>query len=317
MVTDNHYRWDFIQLSTDVKPTPATSKKVTDGSTLYTSDDSKLYVWYKDQWYEKEAPGDSSYTAGDGIDISNNTISVDTDTIQEKLTAGTNITIDNNVISAAGGGITELTSADYNWPADNPDGVALWLLPAGVYVNSGIKVYIDTSFYGTNTIAGRAFVVFPDSANSVVNILYSGIASGAEGNFAGLRVAVTNKNNGSPKNPLSGYGLLQQVLRVNDVVNSLTSTYTGVPLSAYQGKVLNDKIGGDLSNLTTTDKTSLINAINEVAGQITPTTDSSAPTTATVGRLGQIQIDTTTNTAYMCVAVDDVTPSYTWKQITA
>lgn len=46
-------------------------------------------------------------------------------------------------------------------------------------------------------------------------------------------------------------------------------------------------------------------------------TDSSAPTTATVGRLGQIQIDTTTATAYMCVEADDVTPSYTWKQITA
>lgn len=52
-------------------------------------------------------------------------------------------------------------------------------------------------------------------------------------------------------------------------------------------------------------------------GYVDPTTDSSAPTTATVGRLGQIQIDTTTATAYMCVAVDTVTPSYTWKQITA
>lgn len=52
-------------------------------------------------------------------------------------------------------------------------------------------------------------------------------------------------------------------------------------------------------------------------GYVDPTTDSSAPTTATVGRLGQIQIDTTTATAYMCVEADDVTPSYTWKQITA
>ena len=52
-------------------------------------------------------------------------------------------------------------------------------------------------------------------------------------------------------------------------------------------------------------------------GYVDPTTDSSAPTTATVGRLGQIQIDTTTATAYMCVAVDTVTPAYTWKQITA
>ena len=50
---------------------------------------------------------------------------------------------------------------------------------------------------------------------------------------------------------------------------------------------------------------------------VDPTTDSSAPTTATVGRLGQIFIDTTNTDAYMCVAVDTVTPSYTWKKITA
>lgn len=40
------------------------------------------------------------------------------------------------------------------------------------------------------------------------------------------------------------------------------------PLSARQGKVLNDKIGGDLSNLDTTTKTSLIAAINEIVGDI-------------------------------------------------
>lgn len=48
--------------------------------------------------------GGGSYTAGDGIDITNDTISVDTDTIQEKLTAGTGIDITNNTISATGGG---------------------------------------------------------------------------------------------------------------------------------------------------------------------------------------------------------------------
>lgn len=52
-------------------------------------------------------------------------------------------------------------------------------------------------------------------------------------------------------------------------------------------------------------------------GQITPTTDSSAPTAATAGRLGEIRIDTTTNTAYMCVLSDSTTPAYEWKQITA
>ena len=45
-------RWDFIGLSTESKPT-ATSNKVTDGSTFYEADTSKLYIWVNDQWYEK------------------------------------------------------------------------------------------------------------------------------------------------------------------------------------------------------------------------------------------------------------------------
>lgn len=57
MVEKIHYRWDFIGLSTDTKPTPATNDRVTNGSTFYCSDNSKLYVWYKDQWYEKTVSG--------------------------------------------------------------------------------------------------------------------------------------------------------------------------------------------------------------------------------------------------------------------
>lgn len=51
-------------------------------------------------------------------------------------------------------------------------------------------------------------------------------------------------------------------------------------------------------------------------GYVDPSTDVSAPTTSTVGRLGQIYVDTTNSDAYMCVAVDDITPAYTWKKIT-
>jgi hypothetical protein len=46
-------RYDFIGLSSDTKPTPATSTKVVDGSTFYEADTSKLYFWVNDQWYEK------------------------------------------------------------------------------------------------------------------------------------------------------------------------------------------------------------------------------------------------------------------------
>lgn len=53
---------------------------------------------------ENGGGGGGSYTAGEGINIADDTISVDTTTIQPKLTAGTNITIsDQNVISASGG----------------------------------------------------------------------------------------------------------------------------------------------------------------------------------------------------------------------
>ena len=61
MVTQ-HYRWDFIGLSTDTKPTPETSEKVVDGSTYYEADTSKLYVYCKNNWYEKKSLGGDSNT---------------------------------------------------------------------------------------------------------------------------------------------------------------------------------------------------------------------------------------------------------------
>ena len=53
MNIQNQTRWDFIGLSSEAKPTPATSYKVTDGSTFYEVNTSKLYFWTKDRWYEK------------------------------------------------------------------------------------------------------------------------------------------------------------------------------------------------------------------------------------------------------------------------
>lgn len=53
MDTQNLTRWDFIGLSSESKPTPATSNKVVDGSTFYEANTSKLYFWTKDRWYEK------------------------------------------------------------------------------------------------------------------------------------------------------------------------------------------------------------------------------------------------------------------------
>ena len=38
----NNTRWDFIGLSSDTKPTPATSNQVVDGSTYFEAD---TYTW--------------------------------------------------------------------------------------------------------------------------------------------------------------------------------------------------------------------------------------------------------------------------------
>lgn len=65
-----HYRWDFIGLSTDTKPTPQTSEKVVNGSTFYCSDTSKLYVWCNSEWYEKTATGGGGGTS-DFEDLTN------------------------------------------------------------------------------------------------------------------------------------------------------------------------------------------------------------------------------------------------------
>ena len=52
MNRQNKTRWDFIGLSSESKPS-ADNPMVTDGSTFYEADTSKLYFWTKDRWYEK------------------------------------------------------------------------------------------------------------------------------------------------------------------------------------------------------------------------------------------------------------------------
>ena len=296
MVTDNHYRWDFIGLSTDEKPTPATSPKVVDGSTFYCSDNSKLYVYCKDQWYEKTATGGggTTYTAGDGITIADDTISVDTTTIQPKLTAGSNITIADNVISASGGetGLAKvLTNDDYNanssnWSDTDPthfNCIAMWKMPSGIYTfkpsgnNSSVSFRLErnTSKSASSIISQYIVIVsqpHPDNNSSQGQILFfdginSTYVTGIHND--GQNATVTNINVG--------------------VVDNLTSYSISKALSANQGRVLNEKI--------------------------IATKASGAPTTSTTGFLGKVYIDSSTTDAYICV--DDTANNYVWKKITA
>lgn len=94
-MVENHYRWDFIGLSTDDKPT-IDNPKVTDGSTYYESDTSKLYVWYKDQWYEKEVEGGGG--GGSDINVVQTTGTSTTDVMSQKAVT--------DALAEAGGGPT-------------------------------------------------------------------------------------------------------------------------------------------------------------------------------------------------------------------
>ena len=241
-----HYRWDFIQLSTDEKPTPETSEKVTDGSTFYCSDTSKLYVYCKDNWYERKplggGGGGTTYTAGDGIDITDDTISVDTDTIQEKLTAGTNITISDNVISASGGGgVIELTSADYNYPSDNPTSIAVWLLDDGIYSTKSAGVKFDAFM---NPAYSTSFIVVTDSSDNKYTIIFNNSEGGyirqTGVNATDANRILTDKNiksstGTSTKDVMSQKAVTDAIASSGGGVKTLTSADYNYPAQNPQG----------------------------------------------------------------------------------
>ena len=145
---------------------------------------------------------------------------------QDNLTAGDNITIENNVISADDW-IATLTSDDYDYPDNNPDGVAVWSLPTGMYrAPNGVNVYNDSATSGSG--GNRLFFVNSDLPGSNSIIYYPG---------ASIALFVVNKSTGS-------LVLDTSTLLTSQVVDALTSTATDVPLSANQGKVLKGLIDG-------------------------------------------------------------------------
>lgn len=183
-----------------------------------------------------------SYTAGDGIDITNAVISA-TNTGKARV----------------------LTADDYNYHSSGStdNGIAPWKLESGIYVMApGLKIYYQKgdSVTTTDWVTSTILIVSAWKATETkygANYLVSKRSSTGDDYNTIAFYRYTYNNGGEAKSSVELY----------QSANSLTSTSTTAPLSANQGRVLNNKIGGDLSNLTTTDKTSLINAINEVAGQ--------------------------------------------------
>lgn len=139
----------------------------------------------------------------------------------------------NTLIDASKGSAKELTSEDYNWPTANPDGVAVWSLPTGLYrAPNGVNIYNDSATSGSS--GNRIFFVNSDLPGSNSTIYYPG---------ASIALYVVNKSTGS-------LVLDTSTLLTSQVVDALTSTATNAPLSANQGKVLKDMID-DLPSVPT------------------------------------------------------------------
>ena len=239
------------------------------GDVILTTSDIENTSGYQDKDEVAAAIGHAAETLQGEIDD----LSADK---QDKLTAGENITIEGNVISATGGetvnvvqstgdstedvmsqkavtdalgsvgggSAIELTETDFNYPANNPTAVALWLLPPGVYYTttltistnaSASQVLASTSTQLLNQQNMTTFLTLGSYGGAKTIIGANGILPSSL--FANSKVfSFLNVDNAG--NYQGGSELLQKA----NVKDNLTSTSTDTPLSANQGKILNDKI---------------------------------------------------------------------------
>lgn len=256
MVTQ-HYRWDFIGLSTDEKPTPETSEKVVDGSTFYCSDNSKLYVFYKNTWYEKTVSGGGGGTSNFN-DLSNRPKYNGT-----AMTGETDIPLSPSVVQTTGGSTTDVMS----------QAATTTMIFNGVNVQIGSQSTASSS--STVAIGQRAKA----NAQYAVALGSDSTASGAESiSFPGGKA--------------NDKGVME--IGLNASSGWATYGYNNTPYRLISG-VHDGQTAHDAATVAQGN-----------------TLATSAPTTSTVGVLGQLYTDTTNMHTYQCTAISGNT--YTWTQ---
>lgn len=358
--TTQHYRWDFIGLSTDTKPTPATSEKVVDGSTFYCSDTSKLYVYCKDDWYERKplgGGGGGSYTAGSGIDITGTTISVDTPTVQNNMTAfvGTDgsyegeaglvpapATTDadkflksDGTWDTAGGGVTPVQATGDSTSdvmSQNATTTMVFNDPSSCYQ---IKIGDNSAIggNGTNAVAIGRYSTSGGSGSVAIGGGGSAMQSGATSmGFGGVSIGRQTYGDqrsaialGESSKTYSEYAVSLGGFSLVSGTNAKGSIALGAGTKIYnvagliQIGVNNESMGNptDYGYGNTIyrvirglhDGVEAHDAATVAQGNTLAT---SAPTTSTVGVLGQLYTDTVNMHTYQCTAISGDT--YTWTQ---
>ena len=267
------------------------------GNTVYNR-----YKYNEDQssWLFEYSLNNSSFTSDQWAAINSGITSGNVEKVNEIVaikSIGSGLGLDENGVLSLGSTIKTLTSADANWPVDNPTGIALWLLEPGVYrKDDGTDIWLcngTSQSQANNTIDSSwpnyqfLFIVTPaiwnSSPDSTAKSLYAfsgGYA--AYPNYSFLNWSVYISSGSKTEYPVFS------TLNNHAVQDSLTSTATGLPLSAKQGKVLKDTIDG---------------LVIKGAG---------APTTSTVGTVGKLYEDTTNGKLYQCT---DAANPYVWTEV--
>lgn len=334
-MVDQYIRWDFLGLSTDAKPTAA-NEKVTNGSTYYESDTSKYYVYYEGTWYEKTASGGSGTSDFDQLTNRpkyNGAAMTSETNIPEVTTYSNFVGTDGQTAGTAGLVPAPATTdagkflkADGTWDTAGGGGptvvqtigtsttdVMSQNAASNMVYKNGDATKIKIGSAATNTltstntaIAIGVAAVSADyavaiggagtaEASAISAVALQGVASGHSAVAIGIQSSATARG-------AVAIGRGAKATNVGQFDIGTRSTSDGYNSSLYRL----------LSGLY--DGQGLHDAATVAQGNTLAT---SAPTTSTVGVLGQLYTDTTNMHTYQCTAIDTTdpsNPSYTWTQ---
>ena len=285
---------------------------VVDGSTFYCSDNSKLYVYCKDNWYERKplgGGGGTTYTAGEGIDITeDDTISIDHEVV------ATLAELDERVAKGEGSPTTATEGVIGGLYEDNTNG-KLYICTAiteGTDPNPDTYTWVEVGAGGGG--GGAITTLTTDDYNYPVdNPLRISLALLPSG-FYNLESNSVKVELGSTKQNMKDVLFYVSQVDFNDGVHILLY-YPRADATTGNPYIMESYLGSPSSGAIYTSYTKHIGSVDyfEHFGGF-PKTNTSAPTTATEGAVGQIFVDVTTQKGYLCTSASAGT--YTWKEIT-
>ena len=345
----NHYRWDFVGLSTDTKPTPQTSEKVVNGSTYYCSDTSKLYVFCDTEWYERKPLGGGGGGTSDFEDLSNrpkynNQVMTGSTNIPQVPTVNdATLTITQNGVSKgtftsndADDTTIEVTDTTYSnfTGTDGTTAGAAGLVPAPATTDAGKFLKADGTWDTAGGGSGPTVVQTTGtsttdvmSQNAVTSMIYADPgttqkvsiggsidSSSAYGTLVGYQASIPE---GVTRAVAIGYRAGAGAPGSVAIGTGSSTSHTGevnigsLASTAYGYNNSNYRLlSGLYDGQSAHDAVNLGQLNSRILGSLT-----TAPTTSTVGVVGSLIATVESGTGHLYICTDDTGGTYTWSQL--